>query len=600
MKLQNTDLAISITNASTLTDILRILSMLEKAFDRLVRLNYNRRSQYPAIVIEIESALAALRSWVENYSIFSGTDAFNRAFGLWADTVGMLISDLITVCTPAKGKKRVKKSRLIYQQDNLRKTINKMLNHIKEYIREMPPATNSISVVIEKALIKKLTQFSSLAGEHKTRLTVSKRGSKTYIFPCSDKEYYQDLVKDKIKFRCEVLNRLADYGQFTGHKGSCKGEKGYRLRGFRQSDRKPIEEGGKQGRYPVRMAECKCCGVRFSILPSFLPREKNFGINIIGNVLRGILLFGQSLRGAFEMTELTGRKLKSKQTLLNWIEWIGAYHPAAILTRAGVKGSGYLQEDEGFEKEPDLRTYTVAMVDSESLLVWHMDYVDRVDEETLSISFEKFMELIDFKILGVTKDKWRASTNAFKVIFKKIWIGFCHRHCLKKFRQALSEYQKENKISNKEVKRLYKKFKKAFETASSGVGLKIKIDSLLMSEQAFCHSLFRPVIGEIKKNAVRYTVNKKRNGIKKTTSLVDNFLKIVKRKLRQSESFRDRHRTGVLFRAMANIRNFVPFMTGAKNMNKSPFMLAKGLTFGLHWIQAMNVHNAFLFTDIAS
>ena len=34
-------------------------------------------------------------------------------------------------------------------------------------------------------------------------------------------------------------------------------------------------------------------------------------------------------------------------------------------------------------------------------------------------------------------------------------------------------------------------------------------------------------------------------------------------------------------------------MTGAKNMNKSPFMLAKGLTFGLHWIQAMNVHNAF-------
>ena len=30
----------------------------------------------------------------------------------------------------------------------------------------------------------------------------------------------------------------------------------------------------------------------------------------------------------------------------------------------------YLQEDEGFEKEPDLRTYTVAMVDSESLPVY--------------------------------------------------------------------------------------------------------------------------------------------------------------------------------------------------------------------------------------
>ena len=404
MKQQDTDQAIAITNASSLTDILCILSMLEKSYDRLVRLNYHRRSQYPAIVIEIESTLATLRAWIKNYGIFCGTVAFNRAFGLWFETVGNLIADLITECSPVKGKKRVKKSRLIYQQQNIRKSVHCMLNHIKEYIRDLRPIVTSVSVEIEKALINKLTKLCSVAEEQQSELAVSKRGGKTYIFPCSDKEYYLILVKDKIKFRTEVVNRLADYGQLTGHKALCKGNKGYRLRGFRQSDRKPIEEGGKQGAYPIRMVECINCGEKFSILPSFLPREKNFSIDIIGNVLRGIPLFGQSLRGAFEITELTGRKLKSKQTLLNWIEWIGTYHPAAILTRAGVRGSGYQQEDEGFEKEPDLRTYTVAMVDSESLLVWHMDYVDRVDVETLCISFEKFMELIDFKIPGVTKD----------------------------------------------------------------------------------------------------------------------------------------------------------------------------------------------------
>jgi len=131
----------------------------------------------------------------------------------------------------------------------------------------------------------------------------------------------------------------------------------------------------------------------------------------------------------------------------------------------------------------------------------------------------------------VTKDKWKASTNALKAIFHKIWIGFCHRHCLKKFRQALSEYQNESEISHKEVNRLYKIIKIALETASSGVGLKVKIESLQMHEQAFRHTLFRTIIEEVKKNAVRYTVNKNRNGIKKTTSLVDNFLKVVKRKL---------------------------------------------------------------------
>ncbi len=93
MKLQDSEQDVAINNSSSLTDILCILSMLEKAFDRLVRQNYNRRNQYPELIIEIESTLAMLRSWINNYGIFSGTDAFNKAIELWAETVGMLIAD---------------------------------------------------------------------------------------------------------------------------------------------------------------------------------------------------------------------------------------------------------------------------------------------------------------------------------------------------------------------------------------------------------------------------------------------------------------------------------------------------------------------------
>ena len=60
------------------------------------------------------------------------------------------------------------------------------------------------------------------------------------------------------------------------------------------------------------------------------------------------------------------------------------------------------------------------MVDPENLLVWHSDYVDHVDEENLCGSFEDFLQKIDFKILGVTKDKWKASTNAIKTVFHNI------------------------------------------------------------------------------------------------------------------------------------------------------------------------------------
>jgi len=64
------------------------------------------------------------------------------------------------------------------------------------------------------------------------------------------------------------------------------------------------------------------------------------------------------------------------------------------------------------------------------------------------------------------------------------------------------------------------------------------------------------------------------------------------------ESFRDGKMTTLTFQGMDNVRNFVPFMSGAKNAHKSPFELAGGEVFGLSWIQTMNVHNAFLFTSM--
>jgi len=199
--------------------------------------------------------------------------------------------------------------------------------------------------------------------------------------------------------------------------------------------------------------------------------------------------------------------------------------------------------------------------------------------------------------LGITKDKWEASTKALKAVFKGLWIGFCHRHCLKKFRQALVEYQEQTQCSNKERGRLYKEFKKVLESSTSQISLEVKLKSL--NEAAFDHPLLKGRLAELIKNASHYTCHKKRAGITKTTSIVDNFLKTVKRKLTMAESFRDKECTQILFQAMANARNFVPFLSGAKNAHKSPFMLAQGETHNLPWIQVMNFHNAFLFTPNA-
>jgi hypothetical protein len=293
--------------------------------------------------------------------------------------------------------------------------------------------------------------------------------------------------------------------------------------------------------------------------------------------------------------QLIAKPVRSKQTILNWLRCIGALDPATVLTRAGVVGSGYLQEDEGFEKEPNLRTYSAVLVDPKNLLVWHCDYLDGVDEDSLVCSFEKFVQKIEFKIHGVTKDKWLGSTNALKKVLKNVWIGFCRRHFLKKLFQELKEYQKQTKCSDGKISSLYKEVKKILETASSESALRARLNHLLQ-EDAFEHPLLKSRIESLMEDGVHYTCVNKRKGIAPTTSIVDNFLKIVKRKLRQAESFRDPEHAGCLFRAMANARNFLPFLPGAKNAHKSPFMLAEGETFNLPWIQTMNVHNAFLLS----
>jgi hypothetical protein len=468
-----------------------------------------------------------------------------------------------------------------------------MLDHVASYLEKWKCDT-VIGIELERGLEKAFENYYCIKRREKRTESLSKRGEKTYIFACATKEVYRSLINNEKRFRIEVVDKLTEYAHATGHKPSCTGPEKYSLIGFRSRDRKIITAAGEQEIFPIRMVRCDSCKEKFSLLPSFLPREKHFAIDIIGHAFQNILLFSQSIQAALHNLQLGQRGVKSKQTILNWLRWIGTLHPAAVLTRAGVVGSGYLQEDEGFEKEPDLRTYSVFMVDPKNLLVWHADYVDRVDEDTLCASFEKFAQRVSFKILGVTKDKWQASTKALKSVFHRIWIGFCHRHCLKKFWQTLLEYQKQIKCSYGEITRLYKKFKKVLQTSTSQVSLEVKIKFL--TEEAFQHPLLQERLCALKENGSYYTSHKKRKGITQTTSIVDNFLKQVKRKLKMVESFRDQECTRILFQAMATTRNFVPFLPGAKNAHKSPFMLAQGQAYNLPWMQVMNMHNAFLFT----
>lgn len=580
-----------------LNNFLRSLTMLEKALDRLARQNYLDPGQKPEIFLEIESAIYGVREWVQEYRMFSFLFNFCALLIISITELTALVRKLMSICRPVKGKRAEKKSRRIKEQAALCGSIEKIIGNLPAHQKKIECYDSIISIRFEQALLKAFEDHCLKKCEKIMKDMLSGRGEKTNVFPWSDHKTYPELVADKKRFKKEVVARPGELIHATGHRSGCKGHKGYKLKGFRPKPRKIVMPGGEKHEFLIRMVECRECGQRFSLLPSFIPREKHFSIDIIGRTLRGIVLFGQSFSAAFNNIKSCGRRLKSRQTLYNWLRWAGTFHPAELLTRAGAKCSGYFQEDEGFEKEPNLRTYTVVMVDPESQAVWHMDYIDHVDEKNLCSSFEKFLEHVDFNVKGVTKDRWEPSTKALKSVLHRVWIEFCHLHCLKKFNKAIIAYQKEIKCDDKEVNRLYGKFKKVLNSATNAGSLKAKLKSL--NDKAFEHPLLKARVKELRENAVRYTSHNKRSGITKTTSMVDNFLKIIKRKLRQAGSFRDKEWAKILFKATANIRNFVPFLSGAKNAGKSPFMLAQGETYNLPWMQVMNVHNCFLFTHNA-
>ena len=571
----------------------RVLIMLEKSINRLVRQNYFNRNQINENVKLVDDSIKNTRKWILAYKSFYNVPSYKVLVSRTIEELVKLVNLLIDNCLPVSGKKQGSKKRKKAECQKLCRSIEKILDNLTSYFPKCPD-----SKLAEDLVIFVMKEFQEWCEENeklleKIKFSYSKRGNQTGIIPFSDEKCYDEKILDKKWFKQNVLPSVDQFLPDDGHKADCKKEdRQFRLKGFRPKPRKPILQGCKENKQ-IRQVQCKNCGKIFSILPSFIAREKHYGVDVIGTVLEGLTTKGTSLQFSQDITSLTGYPVKSKQTILNWLQWIGYYHPAELLSISGAKSNGYLQEDEGFQKEPCLRTYIAAIVDSETQAVWHLDYIDHVNEETLVQSFQKLKGKISFRIKGATKDKWKSSTNALREVFQHIWIGLCHRHCVENIQKAIKQYRDVIDITDEKANELLGELVKVLKNSTSSTNMKVRLNGL--KDDAFKHPILKSRIDELKQNAAHYCANKNRIGIKRTTSIVDNFLKLAKEKIRKVKSFRDPEWASCFFRALANVRNFLPFKPGAKNAHKSPFMIAEGQTLNLPWMQVINLYNGFLF-----
>jgi len=93
-----------------LDNVKRTLTMLEKAFERVLRNNYYSRNEWPQIAFEIEEQINILRGWIQDYQLYCALAGFLLQVGLAMKELENKISQLMALCKPSDGKKRIKKN----------------------------------------------------------------------------------------------------------------------------------------------------------------------------------------------------------------------------------------------------------------------------------------------------------------------------------------------------------------------------------------------------------------------------------------------------------------------------------------------------------
>ena len=168
-----------INNELTLNNLLRSLTMLENAIERIGRQNYYNRSQYPEPFLDIEEAMKNIRSWIETYRIFSSIPLFIILLGLCIKELGELIKQLMLICKPLPGKKEQKRSYRIDAQRKICHSIENMLERLSTYLNQLKSVNTLMSSKIEEALKKAFENHFVKSHQKKKRYRVSMRGAKT-------------------------------------------------------------------------------------------------------------------------------------------------------------------------------------------------------------------------------------------------------------------------------------------------------------------------------------------------------------------------------------------------------------------------------------
>lgn len=364
---------------------------------------------------------------------------------------------------------------------------------------------------------------------------------------------------------------------------------------------------GMQSLVTIFRVRCLDCGAVFTIQPSFVVRYKRYDTDAIEKFMVLLFITEDSYRmagvsqalgmdaqqaGTWVALDEANGDVISLPALWALVQWLGQLSPAQLNLALGVDPPTHVIEDEKHVKECGEKAYVPIVYAPREALIWWIDYIDSVSEETLHSSLERFKAISArlAHIIGATVDGWDPAQNALREAFPGITLAECQLHALIKLGQHLATFKRQRKVAGQPVSEqeealIRQAFIRVLQAPTPAAYQKA-LDEL---PDAFNHdSLVSRKDSLIAKQALfqAWTTDDK---LAIVSTALDQCMKFLNRKQDNMQTFHSPESGLATVNAWSITRNCWRFLKGAKRAGSSPLELAGADFFGIPWMQLVNL-----------
>jgi hypothetical protein len=256
------------------------------------------------------------------------------------------------------------------------------------------------------------------------------------------------------------------------------------------------------------------------------------------------------------------------------------------LVRQGLMDEFFMEQDNGTDNR---RIFAVTIQDSESTVIWNILRVDRNDTEAFKQTLQQLKDAGVY-LRAITTDGWPAILRAIREELSGTIHLLCRFHAKKNIYETLDKYRKAKKLAA-DAPELAEWRYAFFEVLDAPTYKLYRTRLRKLTRQVDGEPILLARCRSLQKKSHYNTRRLRSPLLAATTSTVELTFKFLTRKVESLYSFR-RSKCNAAQRSLtvwALVRNFVPYLPGAKYEDRSPAELAGVDLMGLPWLQFVNL-----------